>query len=127
MFKAGVVSKSAGGVAPDVTPNPTPNWIQDAADPLTNIQQISGISSQITLKISWDNTTSVVAVNVYKGVSGNIFHANVNNNGTFTVNPDDYIKYILDYDGLLWTANFTVTNTTDNNTILDTFTINYSD
>ena len=110
-----VARAAAGGN--DVTPNAV-NW-NDVAGGSTNTQTITGINTAINLTISFTGYATG-SFNVYKNDSetslaneGSPFTLSVSNNDEiyFSGNPTD------------GTISVTVTNASDGNTVLDTFTI----
>ena len=116
-----VARAAAGGGGGDVTPNAV-NW-NDVAAPggSTNTVTITGINTAINLSISYTGY-GVGAFNVYKndsetslGDEGSPFTLSVSNN-------DEIYFYALTASEQI--ISVTVTNASDGNTVLDTFTIN---
>jgi len=116
---------AAGGG--DVTPNPV-NWTDqnNILEVYTSTQYITGISSDITLRISWTS------------LNGGDFTVNILGGPSYplTTSPTDIVVSNGNgiYFRLVWTGsiqdqrNVTVTNVSDGNTVLDTFSIfTYSD
>ena len=113
--------KSAGGGGGDVTPNAV-NW-NDVAAPggSTNTVTITGINTAINLSISWTGY-DVGAFDVYKndsvtslGDEGSPFTLSVSNNDEI---------YFYAFTATAQSISMTVTNASDGNTVLDTFTMN---
>ena len=114
---------------PDVTPNPV-NWNDTSSagtEATTNIQQITGINVPINLTISWTGSLGnfYVSVNDTNSYGGTVYFLNVSPY-TISVSPDKYIGFRLNAVGLQnsLTRSVTVTNASDSNTTLDTFTMN---
>lgn len=126
--------KATGGGGGGVTPNPIdyPDSLQDTRTQRTTIgQQITGISSTITLKVnsadgylySWEyginstNSTpsSWTSIGITAGVGGDT--------SSFTVSNNDWLffrYYILTQD-LCTLRTATVINVSDSNAVLDTW------
>lgn len=114
-------AKKPTGGGGDVTPNAV-NW-NDVAAPggSTNTVTITGINTAIDLSISWTGYF-IGAFNVYKNDSG----TSLADNGspfTLSVSNNDQI-YFYAATVTEQTISVTVTNASDGNTVLDTFTIN---
>ena len=121
-FKPGILSsnriRAAGGGA-DVTPNAV-NWndVVSAVSATTNTVTITGINTAINLSIS--------------GYSFGGFKVYINNN-EFTIDDDPYTVSVSNNDEVYFvfststgeetTISITVTNASDGNTVLDTFTM----
>lgn len=138
MFKAGIVSKSAGGGGGgDVTPNPTPNWadisFSNGQFPIVAVQQIQGITSTINLEVSrslggfamyykidtsapsWTNGGVILDISFSGWTQIISFPAVIN------VSNNQYISFGC--SGLTTTsATVTVKNNSDSAITLDTFT-----
>jgi len=104
----------------DVTPNAV-NW-NDVAAPggSTNTQTITGINTAINLTISYTGY-GAGAFNVYKNDSE--ISLTDDNPFTLSVSNNDQI-YFYAVTSAEQTISVTVTNASDGNTVLDTFTIN---
>ena len=113
-----------------VTPSPTPNWanIDNPAlqSAMTTMIQITGITQNITISISWTSTGGGAFLQ-YSNGSSSIFNNNAVTNLTtsptsITVAPNNYLGFNLGY--IVGTSpvsrTITITNVSDNNTVLDT-------
>ncbi len=136
MFKAGVVSKSAGGGGGDVTPNAV-NWANIQYDGNTNayivaVQQIQGINTSITLEVT---ATSGINVIIYVKVDnssptwsnggswdGDITGWTTINSYpyTFTVSNNQYVSFGCDADIFASSRTLTIKNNSDGGVTLDT-------
>lgn len=113
----------SGGGGGDVTPNPTPDWI-DVTQPsfpiYTNTVQIQGITVPITLSftdISPDGFTINASVNTVNAYGGTI--TNYTGPGTtFIVNPNQYVTFAAT-DGGFGSAAINVNNVSDGGILLD--------
>lgn len=125
-----VVSNSfRSGGGGDVTPTPTPNWTETGTySGETDIVQIQGISQAITLQLTWSNT-NLFDVGVQTGSTTALgTQVNLATNGTFSISPNYYVKFVISSNNpLTFEATVTVKNVSDNNTVLDTFTLGYLD
>lgn len=129
-----VQGKTVVGVNPlptpsnDVTPNPTPNWpdnYQFAANVDTSAQ-ITGINTSITLSISWvgSGANFSVSVNNSNSYAGGTITTLSTSPTTFTVNNNQYVIFrLLSNPFGVFTRTGTVTNVSDSNSVLDSFTI----
>ena len=109
------------GSAVDVTPNAV-NWTDVAAPGgSTNTVTITGINTAINLSISFTGY-GVGAFNVYKNDSETSL-ANEGSPFTLSVSNNDQI-YFYAGGASVASISVTVTNTSDGDTVLDTFTIN---
>jgi len=138
----GSIQNLGGGA--DVTPNAV-NWGTILANYIafewtSAIKQITGINQTIKLKV---NMTLPAGAEIYYSVvapanigsypadntpqstyMGSDFGAPISNNGTFTVQNNDYVYFGIQADGVTTsTGSFTVTvkNASDGDAILDTF------
>lgn len=113
--------KSAGGGGGDVTPNAV-NW-NDVAAPggSTNTVTITGIDTAINLSISWTGY-AIGQFNVYKNDSETSLADN-DSPFTLSVSNNDEI-YFYAFTATAQSISMTVTNASDGNTVLDTFTMN---
>ena len=113
--------KSSGGGGGDVTPNAV-DW-DDVAAPggSTNTVTITGINTAIDLSISWTGY-GLGAFDVYKNDSPTSLADN-DSPLTLSVSNNDEI-YFYASSGAEQTISVTVTNASDGDTVLDTFTIN---
>jgi len=114
--------KATGGGGGDVTPNAV-NW-NDVAAPggSTNTVTITGINTAIDLSISWTGYPGTGAFDVYKNDSS----TSLADNGspfTLSVSNNDEIYFYVS-GSAVGTISVTVTNASDGNTVLDTFTMN---
>lgn len=132
---------SSGGGGADVTPNPTPNWIEATYNAMTGqynytTQQIQGIDTTITLKLEYNDTSigkvwysinniDPIPLEPYPP-SGqpSISFTQISNNGTFTVSNNQWVTFGLEANGSI-NGQFLVTvrNQSDSNVVLDTFFI----
>lgn len=112
--------KSSGGGGGDVTPNAV-DW-DDVAAPggSTNTVTITGINTAINLSISYTGY-GVGAFDVYKNGTG--FSLTGDNPYTLSVSNNDQI-YFYAASAEVQSISVTVTNASDGDTVLDTFTIN---
>ena len=117
-----VARAAAGGGGGDVTPNAV-NW-NDVAAPggSTNTVTITGINTAINLSISFTGYPGVGGFNVYKNDSETSL-ANEGSPFTLSVSNNDQI-YFYAGGASVASISVTVTNTSDGDTVLDTFTIN---
>ena len=109
---------AGGGGGNDVTPNAV-NW-NDVAGGSTNTQTITGINTAINLTISFTGY-GTGSFNVYKNDSETSL-ADEGTPFTLSVSNNDEI-YFSGSPGEDQTISVTVTNASDGNTVLDTFTI----
>lgn len=114
--------KSTGGGGGDVTPNAV-DW-NDVAAPggSTNTVTITGINTAIDLSISWTGYPGTGAFDVYKNDS----QTSLTDTGspfTLSVSNNDEI-YFYAASVTEQSISVTVTNASDGDTVLDTFTIN---
>lgn len=125
-----VVSNSfSSGGGGDVTPNPTPNWTETGTySGETDIVQIQGISQAITLQLTWSDT-NLLEVGVQTGATTALgTQVDLATNGTFSISPNYYVKFVIASNNTVtFEATVTVKNVSDNNTVLDTFTLGYLD
>ena len=93
-------------------------------------QQITGISTSITLKTEFSNTnylylyykiqsTNTVPNSIYNPPPQG--YTNILHNGTITVSNNEWVVFSVD-SGTISSSTITVKNTSDSNTTLDTFT-----
>lgn len=131
--------------AADVTPDAV-NWSSVDYDGMMGMcfvssKQITGINQPIVLRLTYDlncggkiQTGEIwykISANgsnddqyIDEGVVVSSF-TKITPNGTLTVNNNDYVEFTvrpsLNYGGCMIASTVTVTNTSDSNTILDTF------
>jgi len=120
-FKPGILSSNRirAVASADVTPNAV-NWNNVAAPGgSTNTQTITGINTAINLTISYTGY-SVGTFNVYKNDSE--ISLTEDNPFTLSVSNNDEI-YFYAFSIEVTSISVTVTNASDGNTVLDTFTI----
>lgn len=118
-----VVNAQAGGT--DVTPDAV-NWVQTGNfyfSATTNTQTITGINTDITLRIEvsvWPimgvNDVYFNDISIYNDLENNQYSLK-------TVSNNTNIYFSIDDDGTGDIMSFTIKNVSDNNTILDTFTL----
>jgi hypothetical protein len=124
-FKHGIIASSRPRVvaaASDVTPNAV-NWndVVSAVSATTNTVTITGINTAINLSISYTGY-SVGVFDVYK--NGTEFSLTDNNPYTLSVSNNDQVYFFYNGGaGEETTVSVTVTNVSDGNTVLDTFTM----
>jgi hypothetical protein len=113
--------KSSGGGG-DVTPNAV-DW-DDVAAPggSTNTVTITGINTAIDLSISWTGYPGSGSFDVYKNDSSTSLADN-DSPLTLSVSNNDEI-YFEAFSYSFASISVTVTNASDGDTVLDTFTIN---
>jgi len=113
--------KSSGGGG-DVTPNAV-DW-DDVAAPggSTNTVTITGINTAIDLSISWTGYPGSGSFDVYKNDSSTSLADN-DSPLTLSVSNNDEI-YFEAFSLSVASISVTVTNASDGDTVLDTFTIN---
>ena len=111
----------------DVTPNAV-NWANvtgEYSNVTTSMLQITGITTSITLKVSF---TGAQVNQKYSVQSSAIFGTGtaIANDGTFTVSNNQYVGFRADCGGACIrtkVSTWTITNVSDGNAVLDTFTI----
>ena len=121
---------AGGGGGGDVTPNAV-NWanvIANAPGPVqTSMLQITGITETITLRVNlvlnggFQNSNHKFSVQSTASFGTGTAIAD---NGTFTVSNNQYLGF--SNEGSIVTTgstDWTITNTSDSNTVLDTFKI----
>ena len=132
-----VYAKKASGGGADNTPAAV-NWgnVQVVAfKKISSVytysaQQITGISTSITLKTEFSNTgylylyykiqsTSTVPSSIYNPPPQG--YTNILHNGTITVSNNEWVVFGVN-KGTTSSSTITVKNTSDSNTTLDTFT-----
>ena len=116
-----IFSKTGWAGGGDVTPNAV-NWmdVYIASGGSTNTVTITGINTAINLSISFTGY-EIGAFNVYKNDSETSL-ADEGSPFTLSVSNNDQI-YFYASTGMTQTISVTVTNASDGNTVLDTFTI----
>ena len=121
----GTTGWAGGG---DVTPNAV-NWANvtgEYSNVTTSMLQITGITTSITLKVSF---TGAQVNQKYSVQSSAIFGTGtaIANDGTFTVSNHQYVGFRADCDDVCAppgkVSTWTITNVSDGNAVLDTFTI----
>ena len=129
-FKHGIIASSrprvvAGGGA-DVTPNAVDwNNVSGGFGPplYTNTVTITGISTAINLTISWSgNDTGPFSISI----NGGTFVSLEDEGGsprTFSISNNDTIRFSASIIAGVKTISATVTNSSDGNAVLDTFTM----
>ena len=116
---------AGGGGGGDVTPNAV-NWTSSEVNQTshTTMLQITGITSTITLRVTFDGNLYMHGYSINSSATfGSV--TNFANNGTLTVSNNEYLGFqaaILS-DGFA-SANFTITNVSDSDAVLDTFQLN---
>lgn len=127
-------------VAGDVTPNPLPNWCNVSADTLGSTYtysaaQITGITVPITLRVSGDVSNfgqlyyyrdpspfSIANCGSDSSSPSSYGMNQINDNGTFVVNPDEYVSFGIESTELITgSVQIQIINVSDGNAVLDTF------
>ena len=124
-----IVTTPSGGVS-DVTPNPTPNWENATAGGIGNsvfsaMIQIAGITQNITFSISFTpiGASTFECSNGSSSTFGNNAITTLTTSPTsITIEPNNYLGFYLS-SNFSTTRTITITNISDNNTVLDTFTL----
>ena len=123
----GRVALAKNGVAAaDVTPAAV-NWANVTGEysVTTSMLQITGIDTSITLKVSFTGTQQNQKYSVQSSASFGTGTA-IANDGTFTVSNNQYVGFRADCGGACLStqvSTWTITNVSDGNAVLDTFTI----
>ena len=123
----GRVALAKNGVAAaDVTPAAV-NWANVTGEysVTTSMLQITGIDTSITLKVSFTGTQQNQKDRVQSSASFGTGTA-IANDGTFTVSNNQYVGFRADCGGACLStqvSTWTITNVSDGNAVLDTFTI----
>ena len=118
---------AGGGGGGDVTPNAV-NWANvsgEYSNVTTSMLQITGITTSITLKVSFTGTQQNQKYSVQSSASFGTGTA-IANDGTFTVSNNQYVGFRADCGGSCTgtkVSTWTITNVSDGNAVLDTFTI----
>ena len=121
----GATGWAGGGGGPDVTPNPTPNWEEQGTFAgITDTVQILGITQPIELQITYSEP-SLQSVNCWYGSTNPPTNfAELTSDGIVGILPNDYVYFEKGFiSPSTFIATITVTNITDNSTVLDTFTL----
>ena len=113
--------QNLGVELPDVTPNAV-NWndVFSPSSATTNTVTITGINTAINLSISYTGYNSPGAFSVYKNDTE--FDLTTNNPYTLSVSNNDQVYFFYNPQ-VESTVSVTVTNASDGNTVLDTFTM----
>ena len=115
---------AGGGGGGDVTPNAV-NWanVSGAQTTQTAMLQITGITETITLRVVHSGSLSNISYDVNSTASFGTLTA-IASNGTFTVSNNEYVGFQaqINFSGSA-TQSFTITNVSDADAVLDTFTI----
>ena len=115
---------AGGGGGGDVTPAAV-NWanVSGAQTTQTAMVQITGIDQTITLRVAYSGSLSNVVYSVQSSASFGT-GTSISNNGTFTVSNNQYVGFgaQINFSGTA-TQSFTITNVSDSDAVLDTFTI----
>ena len=120
------VARAAAGGG-DVTPNAV-NWANvtgEYSNVTTSMLQITGITTSITLKVSFTGIQQNQKYSVQSSASFGTGTA-IANDGTFTVSNNQYVGFRADCGGACAetkVSTWTITNVSDGNAVLDTFTI----
>ena len=120
------VARAAAGGG-DVTPNAV-NWANvtgEYSNVTTSMLQITGITTSITLKVSFTGAQQNQKYSVQSSASFGTGTA-IANDGTFTVSNNQYVGFRADCGGACGStkvSTWTITNVSDGDAVLDTFTI----
>jgi hypothetical protein len=118
---------AGGGGGGDVTPAAV-NWANvtgEYSNVTTSMLQITGITTTITIKVSFTGTQQNQKYSVQSTASFGTGTA-IANDGTFTVSNNQYVGFRADCGGacaVQKTSTWTITNVSDSNAVLDTFVI----
>ena len=119
------VARAAAGGGGDVTPNAV-DW-EDASGVCncsTNEQTITGINTAINLVISWSFSGDVGEFFMYKNATEFDLLNNYSSPATFSISNNDIISFYASGSACAATeTSVTVTNASDGNAVLDTFTM----
>jgi hypothetical protein len=121
-FHAGRVARAAAGGG--VTPNAV-NWANASGgqETQTAMLQITGITTTITLRVFYTGTGAFRKYSVQSTASfgtGTV----IASNGTFTISNNQYLGFSMSASSSRpQTTNFTITNVSDADAVLDTFSI----
>ena len=117
---------AGGGGGGDVTPNAV-NWanvvgVQSTFE-RTAMLQITGIDQTITLRVAHSGGATAAGYSVNSTATYGT-NTNIATNGTFTVSNNQYVGFqaSIQFSGSA-TQSFTITNVSDSDAVLDTFTI----
>ena len=117
-----------GGGGGDVTPNAV-NWANvnnvQAFSGVTEMLQITGITETITLQVAHSGNSNSTKYYLNSSNSHGT-GTEIANNGTFTVSNNQYVGFGASSPSAGGNRSFTITNVSDANAVLDTFTITYS-
>jgi hypothetical protein len=117
--------RNLGVELPDVTPNAV-NW-NDASglcNCSTNEQTITGINTAINLVISWSASIALNNFLLYINATEFDLLNNYSNPATFSISNNDTISFYISSIGCSSANNsVTITNASDGNAVLDTFTM----
>ena len=119
-----VARAAAGGGGGDVTPNAV-NWANASGGPETEtaMLQITGITATITLRVVYTGAGDTRKYSVQSTASfgsGTV----IASNGTFTISNNQYLGFSMSTtSNRPQTTNFTITNVSDADAVLDTFSI----
>ena len=128
-FKHGIIASSRPRVVAagsDVTPNAV-NWANTTGGNPTQtaMLQITGITSTITLRVSYSKDAFAGNNQEYSVQSTASFGTGtfIANNGTFTISNNQYLGFSSNSLYSFATTTFTITNVSDGDAVIDTFQI----
>ena len=120
-----VARAAAGGGGGGVTPNAV-DWNDASGDCncSTNEQTITGIDTAINLVISWSLSGDVGQVLMYKNATEFDLLNDYSSPATFSISNNDIISFYASGTACAASESYlTVTNASDGNAVLDTFTM----
>ena len=123
MLQGRILSMGIAATKRRVTPNAL-NWADvNAGSPtITTMLQVTGITVPITLRVAY--TADAYAYNQKYSVQSTASFGTgtaIANNGTFTVSNGQYLGFSADSQGTYQATNWTITNVSNNDAVIDTF------
>ena len=123
MLQGRILSMGIAATKRRVTPNAL-NWADvNAGSPtITTMLQVTGITVPITLRVAYSGDP-YVQLHQYSVQSTASFGTGtaIANNGTFTVSNGQYLGFSVSSYSNFQTLNWTITNVSNNNAVIDTF------